>query len=49
MAAWLYDFIFYMVGATILFGYMILLAVWDNRSCRRKQDDAPDEKDSRPE
>lgn len=44
MSPWLYDGIVGCVGYTILFGYMILLAVWDNRSCHRKQDDAPDEK-----
>lgn len=44
MPRWLSDLLETAAGATVLFGYMILLAVWDNRSCRRKQDDAPNEK-----
>lgn len=43
MPSWLSDFLSTVAGASVPFGYMILLAVWDNRSCRRKQDDAPDE------
>jgi hypothetical protein len=44
MPDWMHDLIVSVVGFTILFGYMIALAAWDNRSCRRKRDDAPGEK-----